>query len=172
MVTTTSSATISIFFEVSNFNSSALRQIKNYNFLLLSIESRLSSFSQKNYNSRITALKEILENFNSRSSIPTGYDVYTKSNLNFERFREILFLLGINDSEFKLNEQLIDEMLLKKRNHIAHGEYITEDIEELKTIYDKIIIVIDLLSNKILENAENKSYMIKDEICTKFITNQ
>ncbi|GAB3216210.1 hypothetical protein GCM10027295_18640 [Pseudaeromonas pectinilytica] len=48
--------------------------------------------------------------------------VNTKSNLNSEVFMEIAYKIGINGDFFESYIHIIDSVLLKNRNAIAHGE--------------------------------------------------
>lgn len=60
----------------------------------------------------------------------------TKSNLNADTIKDICLICSIDSSHFEANRFFIDQLLLKRRNAIAHGqqEFIDEDeIDELVT---------------------------------------
>jgi len=50
----------------------------------------------------------------------------SRSNLKFNVFEEILFLVGIDVNKFKIYASVIND-LVDSRNHIAHGQYLKVD---------------------------------------------
>lgn len=96
--------------------------------------------------------------------------IETQSNLKWELFEEILFIVGI-DSFDSTNRQIVDTILLDKRNKIAHGERIqlvkvfdseehaNDVIQEYSLLQDKIIDLIEQFKDNILDSAANKNYL-------------
>lgn len=102
--------------------------------------------------------------FSSNSPIKT-------SNLKYEVFEDVCTLIGIDPSVFEERYRVsfdrsikltIDEDLVKRRNTIAHGEFLTISVTEYKNLYQ--IIVNGFLYNFkeiIMDAAQTKNYIRK-----------
>ena len=73
--------------------------------------------------------------------------------------KEITCTLGIDFSVYSTKSVLIDIKLLKTRNEIAHGNYLTVDREEYIELHTEIMGMLDIFSNQIQNAAINKDYM-------------
>lgn len=109
------------------------------------------------YSSIIDFLKDSMD---SRAKIPYESVIDTESNLSSTVFKEIIWCLDLSYDEFETKEKLIDHKLLAKRNHIAHGEYLDIDEEDLIEIRDTIIGMMNQFKNQILNSAVTKDYLI------------
>lgn len=91
------------------------------------------------------------ENF----SVDEDKYVNTKSNLNSEVLKEILYKLGIPEDRFITYYLIIDSSLLKIRNEIAHGENTSAradsalDVDGFLALYHKVFELIELYRNEI-----------------------
>lgn len=86
--------------------------------------------------------------------------ISTKSNLNSDVLRHICRSLGLNYSDFQPKELFIDAGLLAKRNHIAHGEAQDIDGDELDSVKEEVIWLIDCFRNKVENAAINSEYKL------------
>lgn len=90
--------------------------------------------------------------------------IETKSNLNNEVLREVFFTIGFRDKDqvFALKQNLIDEVLLKYRNAIVHGDRIIGeqliDQERYLELHSGIVKMIDSFSMEVLEMALAESF--------------
>ncbi|MFD4928419.1 MAE_28990/MAE_18760 family HEPN-like nuclease [Peribacillus butanolivorans] len=96
--------------------------------------------------------------------------IETFSNLKWEFFEEILFIVGLETFD-QTNHQIIDSILLDRRNKIAHGERIQlvkrfdseehaeEVIKDYDNLQDKIIDLLEQFKDNILDSAANKYYL-------------
>lgn len=84
--------------------------------------------------------------------------INTESNLSSIVLKKIVHMLGLDYTDFQSKEKLIDEKLLKKRNHIAHGKYLTVDRDEFLEIFDEVIGLMNLLKDKISNSASLEKY--------------
>lgn len=108
------------------------------------ISKLLNSKKLKQHQTLVKALFEVKDkeaHFSQISPIKTA-------NLNFDIFEDVCVLIGIEPStfleryrkSFERNIELtIDEDLVKRRNTIAHGEYLSIKEEEFKILYDVVI---------------------------------
>jgi len=98
------------------------------------------------------------------SRIPYENIISTSSNLNSNVFKEIMAIIGLDASEYESSYTLIDDILLNMRNRIAHGEKLEEislDEERFIEIHEKIITLINLFANQIINAACLEEYKIE-----------
>lgn len=123
------------------------------NFLALSVYKNLELFSESKkasmHNKIINEMHELADKI---SDIPYENVIKTNSNLNSEIFIEIMETIGLDYSSYETNFVLIDEVLLKMRNEIAHGERAEElDLDEKRffEIYDKMVEMMNRFANQV-----------------------
>lgn len=89
-------------------------------------------------------------------------EIETKSNLSSEVFREIIFILGLDYKLYETKANLIDEILLKHRNHIAHGNYSPRnfpvDVDIFIDLHKNVIELMDLFADQISNAASTQAY--------------
>lgn len=96
-----------------------------------------------------------------KANIPYEDIIKTKSNLNSSIFKEIMETIGLDYSQYEGNFKLLDEVLLKMRNEIAHGEkpeYMDLDEERFNEIYDKITNMMNMFNTQIINAACLKEF--------------
>jgi hypothetical protein len=128
------------------------------NFVALAMKSKLNQAKDTN---KATIYNEVVEFFmtklSERSSIQYKNVIQT-SNLSSSVLREIVCMLGLDYSFYESKNILIDEKLLKMRNEIAHGNYISIDQKEYDELYFKVIEMMDTFRNQIDNCAATKKY--------------
>jgi MAE_28990/MAE_18760-like HEPN len=67
--------------------------------------------------------------------------------------------LGLDYSFYEIKEVIIDEKLLKRRNAIAHGEYLSLDREEYQQLHDEMLGMMENFRTQIENNAIQKLYL-------------
>ena len=131
-----------------------------YNFVAIAMKKKLNEASVTNQSTiHNQVLQFLMESMEQRIDIPTDDVIKTGSNLSSSLFRQILALLGIEYEPYELKQKLIDEKLLKKRNQIAHGEYLDVDVASYQELYKKIIEMMELFKNQIENHAVQKLYI-------------
>ncbi|MFM5339071.1 MAE_28990/MAE_18760 family HEPN-like nuclease [Aeromonas enteropelogenes] len=97
----------------------------------------------------------MMQHANETFSVDADKYVNTKSNLNSEVLKEILYKLGIPEKQFATYYVILDSSLLKRRNEIAHGEN-TEaradsalDLDGFILLYEKTFELITLYKSEI-----------------------
>ena len=75
----------------------------------------------------------------------TMYDgaINTKGNLNYATLMDILTVCGLNGSIFITKKYFIDSKLLDRRNHIAHGQYIDVESEDIDEYFRETIALME-----------------------------
>ena len=149
------------------------RQKKPYreitiNFLALSISKKLELFKDSKKSSvHNKIVKEIEELYPQKSKIPYENVISANSNLNSKTFIEIMETIGLPYDIYEDYFKLLDDVLLKMRNGIAHGEQLNDislDEERFNEIYEKMIEMMELFKNQIMDAAMNKKYL-KSSLC-------
>lgn len=129
------------------------------NFMALAINKDIKMFAESNKASlHNRVVKRIRDEGIKKAKIPYEEVIKTNSNLNSDIFVEIMETIGLDYSEYEPAFKLLDEVLLKMRNEIAHGERTESiDLDEMRfnEIYD---VIIDLM-NKYVNEITNAVYL-------------
>lgn len=132
----------SYYLEYVSFQNLTYGELKT-NFLAISIKEELKMFDSSNkatiHNQIVSRIKK---KQNEKSKIPYENIIKTNSNLNSLIFVEIMETIGLDYSQYQTSFNMIDEVLLKMRNEIAHGERlesISLDQERFEEIYSVMI---------------------------------
>lgn len=112
---------------------------------------RDTEFSFK-LDSHLDVLKFFRNEMDARSKLPTKKVIQTESNLSSKVFSEILFTVGLDSAAYEPKFHLIDQRLLAKRNHVAHGQLLEIDESEYLELHAEVSDLLTLYRND-LENA-------------------
>jgi MAE_28990/MAE_18760-like HEPN len=131
------------------------------NFLALAMKEKLKEVKETNKPSLyIPVCDFFLFELDQRCSLPKDA-ISTASNLSSEILKEITYILGIDFSLYSTKSKLIDEKLLKTRNEIAHGNYLTVDREEYIELHTEVIVMLEIFRNQIENGAVNEDFILK-----------
>ena len=144
-----------------NHISPKYKDIKDNFFYLSLCEKFNGEVSFSGYRRQTHAFDYVKNGLNETFSISVKKAVSTGSNLKSEIFSDILIKLGLNEADFELKYNLIDEKLLKNRNAIAHGdESIHMDLEkDYLEVKENVVEMMELFNTIIKNSASNKSYL-------------
>ena len=130
------------------------------NFVAVAMKFKLKEASETNKATVFTEVANfMLTQTNQKISLPYEDVVSTASNLSSAILREIACLLGFDYSFYETKEVIINEQLLKRRNGIAHGEYLSLDREEYQQLHDEILTMMENFRTQIENNASQKLYL-------------
>lgn len=126
----------------------ALRKLRydqlSSNFVAIAFKDRLT---EANVTRKATAFTQAIDfirtQLSERSNIQYKDGIDTASNLNSVILQEIMCTLGLEYSFYELKQALIDERLLKRRNCIAHGEFLTIDKKDYLELQEKVIEMLE-----------------------------
>lgn len=133
------------------------------NIIALSLKYNLKDFEQSNKSTIHCQIVDfLLNNLNQRATIPDNDIIKTGSNLNSTILKEILTTVGLDYKEYELKNNLLDSVLLKNRNSIAHGEYIELNELNYNELYSDILAIMDDIKNRlsnsiVLEEFKSKT---------------
>lgn len=129
------------------------------NFLAISIKEDLKTFDSSNkasiHNQIVISIKK---KGTEKAQIPYENVIKTNSNLKSDIFVEIMETLGLDYSQYKPDFNMLDEVLLKMRNEIAHGERL-ESISLDEKRFEEIYSVMSELMNKFVAQITNAVYL-------------
>ena len=137
-------------------------------FVSIVLRSEISTLlNSKKLKQHQTIVKTLFEEKGKEAYFSPTSPIKT-ANLNFEIFEDVCVLIWIEPTTFleryrksfdRNIELTIDEDLVKRRNTIAHGEYLSIKDEEFKILYDVIVNgVLYNFKEIIMDAAQSKKY--------------
>lgn len=117
------------------------------------VESRKSAIN-------IAAVDFFRNQLNERADLALSNAIDAKSNLNSEVFQNIAVSIGISTAPYDAYYNLIDESLLKRRNGIAHGEYLDLSGDDFRALADEVIKLLRMYKTDIEILASNSAYKV------------
>ena len=93
-----------------------------------------------------------------RAQINKPEAISTNSNLSSNVFKNILFSVGLATAKYETKFNLIDESLVRRRNKIAHGEYLDIDYPEFQTLVKETLLTMRWFKTDLLNTASLKGY--------------
>lgn len=129
--------------------------------LAIVVRSRLKAAQNSK---KISAHRDVVDFFfdgmDERSVLPYKNAIRTESNLSSTVLFDILDTLGIDAAEYRSKAHLIDNQLLAKRNHIAHGSELDVGVDDYLLLHDEFTSLMNLLRNQI-ENAAIEDHYLQ-----------
>lgn len=106
----------------------------------------------------IAAVNFFLTRLANRANLKMKTAIDTESNLSSEVFENIVLSVGINPTPYQTKYHLIDSSLLKRRNRIAHGEYLDLGSDDYRTLADEVIALMRTFKTDIENAATSAKY--------------
>ncbi|AUX70189.1 hypothetical protein CHX26_12435 [Porphyrobacter sp. HT-58-2] len=123
------------------------------NYFLPRLESSSKSFAE-----RCQIIDDVLSSSDVRFTRVNADLVSTRSNLNFEVFKDICLVCGIDSEPFSEKSTFIDVVLLKRRNSIAHGEGTLIEMQDLHQVSSETIALMRLFGDTLENSVVLESY--------------
>lgn len=128
-------------------------------FSVIGLSSKLNKLTQaKNVQLNVEAFDFIKLSMSKRAQINKPESISTNSNLSSNVFKNILFSVGLAPTKYETKFNLIDESLVRRRNKIAHGEYLDIDYPEFQALVKEILLTMRWFKTDLLNAASLKSY--------------
>jgi hypothetical protein len=107
---------------------------------------------------RRTALVRLLASEGeTRASLPNG-EVNTQGNLNSDLCSELFECLGLDYSALDTKKGLIDYSLLRVRNDIAHGRWMSTDRAGYEELHGEVMTMLVAVRNAVMNATDNSHY--------------
>lgn len=129
-------------------------------FIALSMKSKLTAFAASSKSGIATeSVAFLLSEMNSPVRLPREEAISAESNLSSTVFVNIAGWIGINSDQYSPRFPLIDETLLKSRNYIAHGEFLTITTERFNNLISEILEMLRWFKTDIENAVVQKSFL-------------
>jgi RiboL-PSP-HEPN len=133
-------------------------------FYLNSFIARIDAFfrSKAGVEEKCRFMEQILSSRDRRFSWINPNLIDTKSNLNTDVLRDLCIICGIPFAAFEKEEGFINELLLGRRNKIAHGEEVYLGESELDGFVDRLVNIMRLFRNLLENRIYDQSYLAEN----------
>jgi hypothetical protein len=139
------------------------RSIKNRElkpqFISLSLSREIKKVEIRSMEEKTNAVKYLIDCLDQNAEIPINNIIQTKSNLKYTVFKDIIFILGLELSQFECFESLIND-LVETRNTIAHGTGHKVIYSTYIQMNDDIINLMEILRTEIENSAVLEKYKL------------
>lgn len=129
------------------------------NFLVLSARYASEAKGVAGFKGGVDLAEFYLGCAGKRANVPYRKVIDTRSNLSSNVLKDILLILGLDDSGFETRMQFIDSNLVSPRNHVAHGEDVDVTAEEYAGLHESVMALIEEFRNKIENAAATRRYL-------------
>jgi len=128
-------------------------------FLVFGAKKHLNFISQsKRHRKNSHSLSLLFLENGKIAFIDSTTNLDTESNLKSIVFDDIAFSVGLDTSQYETRYNFIDEVLLKRRNSIAHGEFLEIDVDEFNSALNDTLGLMRQYKNDILNCIEEEKY--------------
>lgn len=128
-------------------------------FVVMGMKSHLNTLRESgSYEGNMSALSFLTTKMSERFNVDFSGAVNTESNLSSTVFFNIASSLCISHAPYEAKANLIDESLLKRRNKIAHGEYLDIDSDEWRNLADEVLVLLRSYKTDVENAATMMSY--------------
>lgn len=126
-------------------------------FIALSLTKKLGKLEINNLEEKTKTVDFLINELDKNANVPTKNIILTRSNLRFEVFEEIIFILDLDHSKFSSSKSLIND-LVDARNNIAHGSHLRVDFTTYNLMYTDTIRLMEILRTEIENSAIGEKY--------------
>jgi hypothetical protein len=122
-------------------------------FVVLGLKKTLHDVQQsKQSRLNVTLVDFLREGLGAKSKLKIDTAINTESNLSASVFENILQAVGFATTPYEAKANLINESLLRRRNTIAHGEYVDVAKDDWVKLADEVLQMLRQFKTDI-ENA-------------------
>jgi len=132
------------------------------NFVAIKLKTRIVEAARSK---KISSTHEVVDFFcnrlQDRLKIPYKGVIDTQSNLSSTVLRDIIWTLGLDISPYETKCKLIDESLVDRRNHIAHGEPLDIGVKDYVILHNEVMALLEEFRNQIQNAAATDKFLKK-----------
>lgn len=131
-------------------------------FIVLGLKKQLTEVIVSNKSElTVAAVDFILAGMKTKANLKITAAINTESNLSSKVFENIATSIGLDVTFYKSKYHLIDESLLKRRNGIAHGEYLHVNPEDYRKLADEVLNLLRQFKTDLQNSAANSGFARK-----------
>lgn len=128
-------------------------------FAVFGFKSHLNTLvSSQRASANLEAIEFVINGLRKQTNFSFDSAINTESNLSSKVFKNIALSLDIQTTSYETRFNLIDESLLKRRNRIAHGEYLDIDAKAWLPLADEVLHLMRLYKTDIENSAALGSF--------------
>ncbi|PPI84124.1 hypothetical protein KEHDKFFH_10875 [Marinobacter maroccanus] len=128
-------------------------------FIVFGVKKKINELStSKQSETSIEAIEFLLNKLDQTASLKVDSAIRTEFNLSSKVFVNILKSINIDTKNYETRFKLIDESLLNRRNHIAHGEYLDVEPEGFRDLADEVLNMLRWFKTDIENAASLEQY--------------
>lgn len=128
-------------------------------FAVFGLKGKVVSLSQSRKSKHnIEVLDFVFAEMDKRAKMSMSSAIDTESNLTSKVFANIATSIDISISPYETKFNLIDESLVKRRNSVAHGEYLDLSSSEFSALADEVLQMMRSYKTDIENAATLESY--------------
>lgn len=128
-------------------------------FIVFGVKKKIHELStSKQSKTSIEAVEFLLDKLDETASLKVDSAIRTEFNLSSKVFVNILRSINIDTRMYEARFNLIDESLLNRRNHIAHGEYLDVEPEGFRDLADEVLTMLRWFKTDIENAASLEQY--------------
>lgn len=122
-------------------------------FIVWGLKGELNKLiSANNFEMNIAVVDFVLNELESKASFSSRGVIETMSNLNSKVFQNIAISIGIDYVPYETKFKFIDEIILGRRNRIAHGSHISIPVDEYDALSNEVLALLRRFKTDV-ENA-------------------
>lgn len=127
--------------------------------VVFGLKKRLNEIIEsKSSNTSIAAIDFLMGELSGRAQLKIDSAINTASNLSSEVLKNLLLSVGFDEKPYETKNNLIDESLLKRRNFIAHGEFVDVAKSDWAILANEVISLMRNIKTDIENAVALKSY--------------
>lgn len=128
-------------------------------FAVFGLKGKLAHLiASKKSKSNIEVFDFVLDELGKPAKMGMSTAIDTESNLTSKVFANIAASLDISTAQYETKFKLIDESLVKRRNRVAHGEYLDIGNEDFLTLVDEVVQMMRLYKIDLQNAASLEAY--------------
>lgn len=130
-------------------------------FIALAMKARLATSSESAKSDvAVEAVSYLLGQLDRPIRLPREDAISAESNLSSKVFVNISGWIGIDYSQYSTRFALIDNVLLKSRNSIAHGQHLTITPPSFHNLVDEVLEMLRWFKTDIENSVVNQSFLV------------
>jgi len=133
----------------------------NQNLIALALKNKGMQLDQNsdNIDRYYEAVSFVLNRSSFQVKLSSSKVIKDTSILNSKQFKNLLRILGLSAKHYELKEKKLDEILIKKRNNIAHGKHNYVNLEDFEFVYEMVVDFLNYFKDQIFDSAQHVQYL-------------